>query len=267
MPTLTRLSIAPVKGLRLVHPSSVQLGDDGIPADRRFLLVGEDGELVGATERPRLLEVVPAYDPGAERLTLTFPDGTVVEDAVDPEDETIEIDVWKQRTTGRVVPGPLADALSSFAGVPVRILRVADGAGQDARPLTLVSAASVAHLGALGGDERLDARRFRMNLELDGVAAYEEDTWSGGLVRVGAATIRVLDQVPRCMVTTLDPDTGTKDFKTLNLIARHRPRIEGRAGLPFGMYAEVVESGDVALGDPVEPVSSDRAGTASAAGR
>jgi hypothetical protein len=265
--TLSLLSIAPVKGLRLVHPSSVELGPDGIPADRRFLMAGEEGALIGATEHPELLQVVPEYDAAAERLRLSFPDGSAVEGAADRTEEEVHVDVWKRRATGRKVSGPFADALSAFLGIPVRVVRVADAEGQDAQPLTLVSSASVARIGSLGGDELLDGRRFRMNLEIGGAEPYEEDTWSGTLVRIGGATIRVGEQVPRCVVTTLDPDTGAKDFKTLNLLARHRPRIGPRAGLPFGMYAEVVDPGRVSVGDAVEPLSSDRSATASAAGR
>ena len=118
-----------------------------------------------------------------------------------------------------------------------------DGDGQDVHPLTIVSSASVRDIGAHGDRPDLDARRFRINLEIDGCEPYEEDSWDGELVRVGEATIRVRGQIPRCIVTTLAPDTGEKDFKTLNLIARHRPRIGGRGGLPFGMYAEVVRAG------------------------
>jgi uncharacterized protein YcbX len=83
---------------------------------------------------------------------------------------------------------------------------------------------------------------------------------------VGEATIRVRGQIPRCIVTTLSPDSGVKDFRTLNMIARHRPRIAGRGGLPFGMYAEVVQGGRVRVGDPVEPISARPAGTTSVAG-
>jgi len=68
-------------------------------------------------------------------------------------------------------------------------------------------------------------------------------------------------------VTTLGPDTGAKDFGTLTQIARYRPRIGGRGGLPFGMYAEIVEAGRVRIGDPVEPISARPEGTTSAAGR
>jgi hypothetical protein len=266
MRSLALLSIAPVKGLRLVHPTSVDLGPDGIPADRRFLLVAEGGALIGATERPQLMQIVPDYDPVTERLRLAFPDGTSIEGDADRTAEELEVDVWKRRATGRRVLGPFDDALSTFVGRAVRVVRVPDAAGQDAQPLTLVSSASIAEIGAQGGDELLDGRRFRMNLEIGGAAPYEEDAWSGDLVRIGEATIRVGDQVPRCIVTTLDPDTGEKDFRTLNVIARHRPRIGPRAGLPFGMYAEVVEPGRVSVGDAVEPIRIARSSTATDAG-
>ena len=43
--------------------------------------------------------------------------------------------------------------------------------------------------------------------------------------------------------------------------------VERRGGLPFGMYAEVVEPGRVRIGDPVEPVSSRPSETTTVAGR
>lgn len=266
MPTLVRISIAPVKGLRLLQASAVELTLVGIPADRRFLLIREPGELVDATDRPGLLRVVPEYEPASERLRLTFPDGRTVEDTADRLGETVVLDVYGRRVEGRRVAGPFDEALSRSAGVAVRLLRAPDGSAQDAHDLTLVSSASVRELGAHGGRPDLDARRFRINLEVDGLVAYEEDTWAHRLVRIGTARVRVLGQIPRCVVTTLDPDTGEKDFNTLTQLARTRTRIGRKGGLPFGMYAEVVQPGRAAVGDPVQPVSSDAAPTASAAG-
>jgi uncharacterized protein YcbX len=118
-----------------------------------------------------------------------------------------------------------------------------------------VSRASVAALGAGAGHHGdLDARRFRMDLELDGCEPYEEDTWDGRRVRIGQAVIRIHGQVPRCVLTTKDPDTGDKDFNTLGEIARQRTRIPGGGGLPFGMYAEIEWPGPVAVGDEVTPL-------------
>jgi hypothetical protein len=49
--------------------------------------------------------------------------------------------------------------------------------------------------------------------------------------------------------------TGYKDFATLTEIARQRGRIRGRKGLPFGVYARVVEPGAIAVGDTAEPLT------------
>ena len=269
MPKLSLISISPVKGLRLLHPEAVELDGTGIPTDRRFFLVGESGELVDPSDHGPLLRVVPDYEPTEERLRLRFPDATVVEGPADRLGATVVTDVYGRVAEGRRVLGPFDEALSEFAARPVGLARAdRDGAAQDAHPLTLVSIASVRDLGVRGGrGDDLDARRFRINLEVDDTEPYEEDTWARRQVRIGGATIRVLGQIPRCVVTTLGPDTGRKDFATLTVIAGYRPRIGGRGGLPFGMYAEVVGPGAIRAGDEVEVLRSTRAGRTGAADR
>jgi uncharacterized protein YcbX len=257
MATLVRLSVTPVKALRLSHPLEVDLGPNGIPADRRFYVIDDRGALFDASDHGPLLRVVPDYDPGAERLTLSFPDGSVVEGPGDELGADVTTDFFGRDVDGRIVEGPIAEALSAYAARPVRLVRVRrDGEGQDVHPLTVVSTESVRDLGNRDDRPDLDARRFRINLEIEGVEPYEEDSWEGALVRVGEATIAVRGQIPRCVVTTLAPDTGEKDFPTLTGIARYRPRIGGRGGLPFGVYAGVEVGGRVRVGDAVEPVSS-----------
>jgi uncharacterized protein len=259
--------VTPVKALRLSHPAEAELTAGGIPDDRRFYLIDGSDALFDATDHAELLRIVPEYDPAEERLRLSFPDGSVVEGAADLLDGTVTTDFFGRTVHGNLVDGDFAAALSRYAGRPVRLARVTrDGDGQDVHPLTLVSSESVRELGGRGDEPDLDARRFRINLEIEGCEPYEEDGWDGELVRVGETTIRVRGQIPRCIVTTLSPDSGVKDFRTLNMIARHRPRIAGRGGLPFGMYAEVVQGGRVRVGDPVEPLSARPAGTTSVAG-
>jgi uncharacterized protein len=266
--SLVRISVTPVKALRLQHPGDARLTEGGIPADRRFYLVDERGDLFDATDHGPLLAIVPSYDPDVERLRLELPGGDVVEGRADRLAGEPETDFFGRPVVADLVEGPFAEALSAYAGRPVRVARVRrDGDGQDVHPVTIVSSSSVRDLGEKGdAGPDLDGRRFRITLEIDGCAPYEEDTWEGTDVRIGAATLRVRGQIPRCVVTTLAPDSGVKDFAALNTIARHRPRIGGRGGLPFGMYAGVVEPGRVRVGDPVEPLSSRRDEPTSAAG-
>ena len=83
------------------------------------------------------------------------------------------------------------------------------------------------------------------------MSPYDEDSWDGLVVGIGDAQVRIEGAIPRCLVTTQSPDTGIKDWNTLTHIARYRPRIEGDGGLPFGMYATVVQPGVAHLGDTV----------------
>jgi uncharacterized protein YcbX len=93
-----------------------------------------------------------------------------------------------------------------------------------------------------------------MLFTLAGCDAHEEDEWNGRLVRFGDAVVRVGGAVPRCAVTTRDPDTGKRDLDTLHLIKRYRGVRDGEH-IDFGVYGQVVEPGSVRVGDPVEPLA------------
>jgi uncharacterized protein YcbX len=155
-----------------------------------------------------------------------------------------------------VVGGDFREALSAYAGHEVRLARPdRPGEAIDVRPVTLVSLESVAELARRGEYEgTLDPGRFRMTIEIEGVSApHEEDAWAGLRVRVGDAVIRVDEPVPRCVVTTLDPRTGLRDFPTLKVIRDYRG-INADQQLEFGVYADVVVPGEVSVGDPVQPL-------------
>ena len=146
---------------------------------------------------------------------------------------------------------------SAYVDAPVRLMRTErDGDGPDEMPLTVVSFASVEELGRRGNhDGPLDPLRFRINLELDGLEPFEEDSWDGRLVGIGGAVVRIAGQIPRCAVTAQDPTTGLRDWNTLKQIAAFRPLTAERE-VPFGVYATVEQPGPVAVGDTVDPLGA-----------
>ena len=101
-------------------------------------------------------------------------------------------------------------------------------------------------LGITASD--LTKRRFKMNIELAGTEAYEEDAWSGRDLRIGEAVVRVGGQVPRCVLMTRDPDTARRDYDVLRAILAHRTPMAGGEP-PLGVYATVVEPGVIRAGD------------------
>src|SRR3954454_2935902 len=118
---VTRISIAPVKALGLVHPESVELGRSGVRGDRRLWLVKPSGRLVNGKTHPRLMQVRPAWDEDSRRLELRFPDGGVVEGRGEPGGQ-VEATLYGAPHPARQVLGPWQEALSAFAGEPLTLL-------------------------------------------------------------------------------------------------------------------------------------------------
>jgi hypothetical protein len=251
---VTRLSIAPVKGLGLQHPDEILLERHGVTENRRFLFLDEDARLFGGLRHGPLVRITVDYDPAGERLAFGLPDGRVVGGDVELA-EASTIDLYGRDVPVHRVDGPWADAVSAYVGKPLTLVRTdRPGDGPDVHVATLVSRASIEELGRRAGvDGSLDARRFRMLVEIDGCGPHEEDTWDGRLLRAGDAVLRMGGPVPRCAVTTRDPSTGIRDVDTLRTIHEYRePTRENTAD--FGVYATVDEPGRVRVGDAVELV-------------
>jgi uncharacterized protein YcbX len=253
MPTLARINVTPVKGTALQHLESAHLTDVGISGNRRFFLVDRRDRLFSGLAYGPLVQVAASVN--GTTLTCRFPDGSVVEGATDRLGDAVACGFYGHRVPAHLVDGPFSDAFTDYVGEPVRLVRTdRDGDGPDELPLTVVSFASVEELGRRGENPGLDALRFRINLELDDAAPFEEDTWDGCRVRVGDAVIRIVGQIPRCAVTTQDPTTGLRDWNTLKHIARIRPLMPTNQ-VPFGVYATVETPGMVRVGDDVTPAA------------
>src|SRR5262249_38218317 len=119
---VSRLAIAPVKGLGLVHPEEVVLGRAGARNDRRFYLVDPEGRLVNNKSCGERMQVRPNVSDGSTHLALRFPDGSSVADDVELGD-AVETSFYGRPVAGRLVEGPWSEALSELAGRRLRLVR------------------------------------------------------------------------------------------------------------------------------------------------
>jgi uncharacterized protein YcbX len=250
MPTVTRFSIAPVRSLGLVHPSEIDLTAVGVVEDRRFYLIDETDRLIDRTVVGELVQIGSWTNAAATRLRLTFPDGTMIDDEVTLGD-AVTTPIYDRTGVGHVVKGPWAAALSDFTARHIRLIRCAEPAGTRlGNPASLVTDGSLDELAQHAGVDHVDARRFRMLIEVAGATAHEEDTWIGRTIAVGEATLAVRKRCARCAITTQDPDTGVRDLDTLRTIIGYRGLRDGKK-VDFGVLADVVTPGRARLGDEV----------------
>jgi uncharacterized protein YcbX len=252
--TVARLQVVPVKGLAALSREQIHLEVDGVAEDRRLMLLRADGAVVTMRKFPELVRVVPDLDLATRILAVTLPDGTRATTDLAAAGEQVTSHLYGRDRPGRVVPGPVADAVSALAGEPLRlVLTERVGLGWDEGPVSVLGRASAAAVTTPpdGEHDGLSTSRYRMLVETEGGAAFEEDSWVGGSVRIGQVRVRVTHALERCLVINHHPRTGAKDWPGLKtLVAR------GRDQLTLGVIAQVDETGVIRVGDLVEAESS-----------
>ncbi|QMU69036.1 MOSC domain-containing protein [Streptacidiphilus sp. P02-A3a] len=267
MPTVTGLRIHPVKSLAALPVPQALVEPWGLAGDRRWMLVDDQGELVSQRQLPRLgqLRAVPAdagrpgsllvHAPDGRSLLVEPPDGphrkvTLFGDPLETLDATAEASAW----------------FSARLGAELRLVHLDDASRRpsphlvslaDGYPVNLAATASLAALNELvaaghPGDPVKGAAvpmtRFRPNIVVDGTEPWAETGWQR--VRIGEVEFRVAEQCGRCVMTTLDQDTGERRGpEPLRALGRHR-----KFGRTLGFAMQLLPVGPLGtlrVGDPV----------------
>jgi uncharacterized protein YcbX len=268
---IAELNLYPVKGCRGIALDSAVLAATGLESqgigDREWVIADGDGEFLSQRELPKMALVETRLT--ASSLLLKAPGMLLLDIPFASEGDVVKVRVWDDRIAA-VTQGDIADHwLAKFLGVPARLLRF-DYEGRrlaaprytgkveapykfaDAFPLLVANTASLADVNArLGraGDAPVDMRRFRPNIVLDGLPAFDEDHVR--LLRVGGASIRPVKRCARCTVPGVDPASGEQTSTVPDLLAGYRRSDDG---VMFGVNAIVVDGAGspLAVGDEVE---------------
>ncbi len=257
----TAIATTPVKGLALASPATVWLGVTGIETDRAFFLIDDRGHMVNGKALGDLVRVVADVDDPPTRLSLRFPDGSLVSGEVHLG-PWVQVRFFRSEFAAPTVVGPWSEALSEYCGRSLRLCRTPSarpGVDRGVRGgVTLMSEESLRMLADAAGLESVDGRRFRMTFTVSGAGPHAEDGWIGSQVAIGDAVVRVNGLVGRCSVTTRNPGSGAVDLPTLHILQSYRGHVPSDEGLPFGVYGEVVRPGEVRVGDPIRVVDDGR---------
>jgi uncharacterized protein YcbX len=268
----------PIKSTRGHDLERAELDPWGVRGDRRWMLIGADGECVTARVYPSMLSVTAEFDPAAQELSLRRPGAEALVVPV-PNGPTEPVTVHRNPATGVDAGAAAHGWFSAVVGEPVRLMyqrRPQDRPTNplwslpddrvsfaDAYPLLVCTTASLDALnqlvarGRFAAEGPLDMRRFRPNAVItgDAMAPWIEDGWRR--IRLGDIVFRVAKGSARCILTTTDPDTGERGREPLATLAKHR-RFDGQSWFGINVIPEVHVDDDAALvaGDRVEVLDS-----------
>jgi uncharacterized protein YcbX len=111
--------------------------------------------------------------------------------------------------------------------------------------VSIINLASVRALEETVGAP-IDPLRFRANLYVDGWPAWREFDLLGQTLAAGpTARLKLVKRIVRCAATNVDPQTGLRDLA----LPQALQQTYGHADC--GVYAEVVEGGEVKVGDAI----------------
>jgi uncharacterized protein YcbX len=231
--TVAAIGRYPVKSMRGEALDEAVVGWNGLLGDRRYAFVRTDTRsyfpwLTGR-QTPDLIrytprfEREPAFDAPDQPVRVTTPDG---------ERHAIDDPALRSR-------------LEAEYGHPLYLLNQNRGCFDGAH-ISLFGLPTVRRLGEEVG-RPLERERFRANfyLQPEQDAPFIEDEWVGRTLAIGdTVRLAVTQRDKRCVMTTLDPATAEATPAVLRTIVE-------RHGQCAGVYASVIATGVVRLGDPV----------------
>lgn len=181
------------------------------------------------SKAPQLMAITAVLDEARGVVTLSHPERPDL--TFDPDQDPQALIDW----TLPLVPQDRA--------LPQRLVRL-DKRGftdSDFPSVTLCNHASHRALEAKMG-QSLSIHRWRGNIWFDSNAAWAEFDWLGREVQIGTAVLRPKERTDRCIATTANPETGTRDADTLAALSNFGHR-------DFSVRCEVIVSGEVKPGD------------------
>jgi len=257
------LYIYPVKSLAGIQVPCFSMNDFGPAEDRRWMLVDSNSRFVTQRGIPGLARVRTQLSP--EGITVDIPgEGSFLLEATEVRSTVL---VWRDEVVALEGCPGVNDAISRFCGQALKFVympetsfrridpeRVADKRRvgfADGFPFLLTNLASLDELNERLA-EPVAMRRFRPNIVIEGAPAWQEDNWS--TLAIGSRAFNVVKPCSRCVVTTVDPDTGVKNPGTqpLKTLASFRKNADG---VIFGQNALHDAPGSIAVGDPVLSLS------------
>jgi uncharacterized protein YcbX len=230
VPHVVALYRYPLKGFTPEECNTLTVLDEGkISGDRVLGIRFADTQAADDAWSRKTGMLALVNTPGLARLQVSFEEKTL-RLRISLESAVLVDEVLSPEGRKRIAAG-LADYVlkldeNPLSGHPERLpLRViGDGFApryhdDEAGRVTLHGRGSLQAFAAAVGTD-VSELRFRSNIAVDGLGAWEEQSWVGRKVRIGAVEFYVIKPKTRCLATHANPETGERDLPILTTLTQ-----------------------------------------------
>lgn len=248
---LTSLHLYPVKGARALDCTRARTSSHGLEFDREWMLIDGRGQFLTQRSDPTLALLTAL--PSATGVHLSHPNaGDTIVLRPDPfasTPVTRRVTIWKREQLAYDAGDLAAQFVSAIVGRPARLMAASSATFPDGYPLLVCTRASLEDLNRRMG-VTLPMNRFRPNLVIDGVTAWDEDRISS--LQIGSVEVRFVKACTRCVVTRIDQATGRAAEDPLPTLRSFRFD-ETLRGVTFGYNARISRGAgeELRVGDEV----------------
>lgn len=250
MPEISALYVYPIKSCAGISLSSSVFDGAGLLWDRTFALADEDGYFYSQRECARMAQIQVRFAMG--QLAVTAPGMLRLDIPLDSAGEPHNINVWGDTVVGLDMGDLCATWFSTFCGTPLRLIRINPDAMRqvnpeftdgkaiyhqfgDGFPMLVTSTGSLDDLNqrlVARGESPVPMERFRPNIVINGLSAWDEDHIDALTVErdgVTVGTLKLVKPCPRCEVPGINPADASMHHEPMRTLGEFRslPRMGG----------------------------------------
>ncbi|AMP03073.1 MOSC domain-containing protein [Collimonas pratensis] len=261
MPTISTLTLYPIKSCAGISLQTAIVSTSGLSHnnvhDREWMLVDSDGLFVTQRSHPLMALIVPHLQAGG--LIVQAPGMAPLEISTAPLTAgltaAIAVTIWDDRLDAHDCGDEAGRWFSQVLGQPCRLVRFdpavkrlaskkwTDDADVPTRfpdgfPMLVISQGSLDDLNQklqAQGRAAVPMNRYRPNIVIDGVDAFEEDF--AATIEAGPLRLQLVKPCTRCPMPSVDQATGEFGPDPMDILQAYRsnPRVDGAP--TFGVNA------------------------------
>lgn len=262
---LTQINIYPIKSLGGISLSSAKVEKRGLRYDRRWMLINSNNDFMTQRQYPQMALLQPSFDnhflvinhKTEKVFTLKIP-------IQNHSNEEIEVPIWEDFCMALTLNKEVDEWFSQALKVRCRLVYMPETTRRrvdpkyspqekivsfaDAYPFLIIGERSLEELNSRLTDP-IPMNRFRPNFVFNGGEPFIEDTFNN--FKIGVVPFQGVKPSARCVVTTVNQDSGEKGTEPLATLSTFR-KYDNK--VMFGQNLIGHDEGIVSVGDEIVPI-------------